>query len=213
MSNLSLREQLVARAREIAYPLPESALDQLSAYFELLKLWNRRLALTALPVEDNGVEALDRLLLEPAAAARFIPTSAKSLVDIGSGGGSPALPLKIIRPDVSLAMVESREKKSAFLREAIRHLGIQGATVDTARYEDLLKRPEMVGSADVATLRAVKVEAADLRLLAGFLRRDGLLMIFSTDEFQLGGGEFFEALGTHPLLPDRGSYLTILRRV
>jgi 16S rRNA (guanine527-N7)-methyltransferase len=212
VTGLALRERLVDRAGNVGCSLPSAVLDQLCAYFELLKLWNRRLSLTALPIEENGAEAIDRLLLEPALAARYIPSTARTLVDIGSGGGSPALPLKIIRPDVSLMLIESREKKSAFLREVVRQLGIQGASVETARYEEVLGRPAMAAEADVVSLRAVKVGASDLIQLGQLLRRDGILMLFSAQASLLAPGTALQPIGSHALLPDQPARLEILQK-
>ncbi len=64
-------------------------------------------------------------------------------MDVGSGGGSPAIPLKLAVPRLRLTMVEAKARKSAFLREAVRHLGLEQRSVETARYEELLARPDL----------------------------------------------------------------------
>jgi 16S rRNA (guanine527-N7)-methyltransferase len=69
-------------------------------------------------------------------------------MDIGSGGGSPAIPLKLSAPAASLTMVEVKARKSAFLREAIRTLRLERSSVETARYE-LLARPELHEAVDM----------------------------------------------------------------
>ena len=92
------------------------------AYFELLRKWNRKVSLTALPVEDAGDEAIDRLLIEPVLATKYLPKSDATALDIGSGGGSPAIPMKLAAPGISLRMVESKTRKAAFLREVVRTL-------------------------------------------------------------------------------------------
>ena len=206
-----LRERLIAHAREAACVLPASVVDQLCAYFEILRLWNRRLSLTALPVEEYGEEAVDRMLLEPAIAASFLPTQTQWLIDLGSGGGSPAIPLKLMRPDISLTMVESREKKSAFLREAVRQLGLQATHVEAARYEDLRSVEAFAAKADAVSLRAVRIESASLALISGFLRPGGALLLFAASTGATGKG--FEKVGNHVLLPWLGSHLEVLRRV
>src|SRR5262245_60756251 len=99
-----------------------SLADGLTAYFELLRKWNRKIALTSLPVEDAGDEAIDRLLIEPVVASKFLIQQRGSALDIGSGGGSPAIPLKLACPGLSLRMVESKTRKAAFLRETVRTL-------------------------------------------------------------------------------------------
>ena len=158
--------------------IPPSVVTGLEAYFELLRLWNRRVSLTSLPVEECGDQAVDRLLLEPIIAAHHLPDARVSVLDIGSGGGSPAVPMKLAAPGIQLRMVESKVRKAAFLREAIRHLTLTTTEVETARFEELLARPELHEALDVVTLRAVRVERATLLGLQAFLKPGGLLFLF-----------------------------------
>ncbi len=131
--------------------IPAELADALLAYLELLALWNSKINLTAL---DDPDAAIDRLILEPLLAARHVPEGA-SVIDIGSGGGSPAIPLKLAAPRIKLWMVESKTRKSAFLREAIRQLDLRESFVETKRYEELLTEPTLHESMDVVTIRAV----------------------------------------------------------
>lgn len=149
--------------------------ERLIAFYELLSRWNRKINLTAL---DEADAAIDRLLLEPVIAARHIPVSARSLMDVGSGGGSPAIPLKLCVPRLALTMVEVKARKSAFLHEAIRHLELTNTTVETSRYEELLARPELHESFDVLSLRAVRVESEALTSLQAFVKPGGCLFLF-----------------------------------
>ena len=178
---MQVREKLARRAIKAGLKLPPSALDGLEAYFLLLQKWNERVSLTALPVDDVGDEAVDRLLIEPALAARHLPQNAR-VMDIGSGGGSPAIPLKVVSPGISLLMVESKTRKAAFLRDAARQLELTHTIVEAARFEELLARPRLHDSADVVTLRAVKVDAKTLAAIQSFLRPRGLLFLFAAAE-------------------------------
>ncbi len=108
-------------------------LSPLEAYFRLLTQWNAQINLTSLPLNEPSDAAFDRLLVEPLAAARQIPDASQVWYDLGSGGGSPAIPLKIARPALKLTMIESKERKAAFLREAIRTVGLAGTIVLTER--------------------------------------------------------------------------------
>lgn len=154
--------------------IPAELADALLAYLELLALWNSKINLTAL---DDPDAAIDRLILEPLLAARHVSEGA-SVIDIGSGGGSPAIPLKLAAPRIKLWMVESKTRKSAFLREAIRQLDLRESFVETKRYEELLTEPTLHESMDVVTIRAVRVEAATLLGLQAFLRPGGELFLF-----------------------------------
>ena len=120
---------------------------------------------------------------EIAAAKRARPyaeidAAAKSLVDIGSGGGSPAIPLKVMRADLALTMVEVKTRKSVFLREVARHLGLTATTVETVRFEDLLARPSYDASLDVLSIRAVRAEPAQLAQFGRVLRAGGRQLWF-----------------------------------
>jgi 16S rRNA (guanine527-N7)-methyltransferase len=188
--------------------------EGLAAYFELLQKWNRKVSLTALPVEDAGDEAIDRLLIEPALAARSLPTPDSSIIDVGSGGGSPAIPLRLVAPGTSLRMVESKTRKAAFLREAARVLELERTEVDAVRFEELLARPELHETMDVVTLRAVKVEPKTLAALQSFLRLGGLLFLFGTSANPIADKATpqLTAMNTQVLLKQWGSQLQILRK-
>lgn len=159
--------------------LPRSSLEQFSRYFQLLRKWNRRINLTALPLESFAAQTIDRLFVEPLAAAQFIPDRFGTWVDLGSGGGSPALPLKIVRPLLLLTMVESRSKKAAFLREAVSLLALGSAEVVETRIEKL---PDSMGGAvaDLITIRAVKLDAPIVEASKFLLRTGGQLILFSS---------------------------------
>ena len=162
-----VRSRLVRRAAKNNLFISDPLAERLSAYYELLARWNRKINLTSI---ENLDEAIDRLLLEPLAASRSLPASATLLMDVGSGGGSPAIPFKLVVPRLKLTMVEAKARKSAFLREAIRHLELTDTVVENARYEELLARPELHEAQHVVSLRAVRIEARVLTLSAGVCR-------------------------------------------
>lgn len=209
---VQFREKLARRAVKAGLTLPEPVLAGLEAYFELLRKWNQRVSLTALPVDQAGEEAVDRLLIEPCLAARNVPRNAR-VIDVGSGGGSPAIPLKLSSSGISMLMVESKTRKAAFLREAARHLGLTNTAVESSRFEELLARPELHDSADVITLRAVRVDAKTLAAIQSFLKPAGLVFLFTA----ASGREVVPTpqlshLGSQVLLPHLGSRLEMLRK-
>jgi 16S rRNA (guanine527-N7)-methyltransferase len=184
----------------------------LISYYDLLTKWNRKINLTSI---DNEDAAIDRLLLEPLLAARHLPSSAARVIDIGSGGGSPAIPMKLSAPGLQLTMVEGKARKSAFLREAIRHLELQRARVETTRYEELLARPELHEASDVVSMRAVRVEARVLTSLQAFLSVGGIVMLFrgpGQDDMAHPLVPPLEWTGTYPLVDGIQSRLTILTK-
>lgn len=184
-------------------------LDQLTAYMDLLAHWNRRMNLTAL---DDLPAAVDRLIVEPVMAAGFIDPAARVLVDVGSGGGSPAVPLKVVRPDLALTMIEIKARKSVFLREVARHLGMTDVTVESARFEQVMGRLP-AASVDVVSIRAVRAGLDELTVFAAALRPGGQQLWFLSD-FQEASGMPAELELEHdvPLVRSRGSRLVVLRK-
>jgi len=154
--------------------------ELLCAYFGLLAKWNRRLNLTALGVDPPTDEAIDRLLVEPTAAVHAVASNDARLVDLGSGGGSPAIPLKIGAPQLHLVMVEAKVRKSAFLRDAIRQLGLAGAEVENARFEQLLTRADLHEAADIVSVRAVRPDRQLWNTVLAFLKPGGRVFWFGS---------------------------------
>jgi 16S rRNA (guanine527-N7)-methyltransferase len=153
---------------------------RLEEYYQLLARWNARINLTSLPLDGYPDGAVDRLIVEPLAAARFIDNASLIWFDLGSGGGSPAIPLKIARPKLRLVMIESRSRKAAFLREAVRTLELGESSVICSRVEDLSSESD--GLADLVTVRAVRLDETFLKSAVALLDPSGRLIVFSTTD-------------------------------
>jgi 16S rRNA (guanine527-N7)-methyltransferase len=147
--------RVTARASASGIAIEPAVAGKLVLYVDLLAKWNQQINLTALPLDPSTDEAIDRLLIEPLVAGSRIEPRDRLVVDVGSGGGSPAIPMKIAAPAVRMILVESRLKKAAFLREAVRHLELTETDVENRRLEELVEREDLHGQADVVTLRAV----------------------------------------------------------
>jgi len=154
-------------------PLTSTQLDQISTYIDLLIRWNSRVNLTAIRTPE---EIVTRHFGESLFAARHLfpldsqislektPTRGL-LVDIGSGAGFPGLPIKIWSPQTRVTLIESNQKKVAFLREAIRALTLTDIDVFPGRAQEFPP-----ASAATITLRAVErfeqILPTAIRLLA-----------------------------------------------
>jgi 16S rRNA (guanine527-N7)-methyltransferase len=108
-------------------------IEQLTRYFLELKKWNSRFNLVGQADDRQLVEThfLDSLTLLPL----LDPCPEPGLVDVGSGAGFPGLVLKIARPDLTVTLVEPRQKRATFLRQVIRALGLRGVFVRESRLE------------------------------------------------------------------------------
>jgi 16S rRNA (guanine527-N7)-methyltransferase len=188
-------------------------LDPLEAYLRLLTHWNAKINLTALPLDPPTDQTFDRLLVEPLGAARHIEDKPLVWFDLGSGGGSPAIPVKIARPALNLTMVESKERKAAFLQEAIRTLELKNSSVRNDRFEDLAKDPTLVRSVDLVTVRAVKIDAGLLETAANLLREGGRLLLFRPAHDPSTDPNGFKLINTAKLAEAPPAFLCIYHRV
>ncbi len=133
--------------------LTKTQLTQLAQYADLLSEWNQRINLISRKDMSN---LLTHHLVPSLAPAAFLPLPETAWVaDIGSGGGLPAIPLKIVQPQWQLLMVESIRKKSAFLQEVIRQLSLSDAAVLNTRVEEMAKTSDFLARFDIVTARAV----------------------------------------------------------
>ena len=122
---------------------------QVQLYLRLLLSWNTKVNLTAI---QDPLEILYRHFCESMYAADAVPLQKGRLADVGSGAGFPGLPLKILRPQLDLHLIESNVKKATFLAEVIRELALRDVRVLVSRYEDL---GEEVAPLDCVCTRAV----------------------------------------------------------
>jgi 16S rRNA (guanine527-N7)-methyltransferase len=203
--------RLTRRAARAGLSISDDLGEKLAAFHALLSRWNQKINLTSLADPD---ESIDRLILEPLLAARHISPAATRFMDVGSGGGSPAIPLKLALPHLKLTMVEAKVRKSAFLREASRQLGLAATDVETTRVEELLAQPRLHESFDLITMRAVRIEGRMLNTIQAFLKPGGRVLLFRGPH---GPAEPMvvpplQWVETHPLLDSLQSRVTILEK-
>ena len=99
--------------------MPDEQVELLRRHYELLVRWNKVLNLTAI---RNMDEAVERHYCESVFAAAYLPEGRHSVADVGSGAGFPGIPVAIVRPDCTVTLIESHQRKAVFLREATREL-------------------------------------------------------------------------------------------
>ena len=215
MNSREFQDKLSRRARRAAVTLTPELTERFEVYYRLLSNWNTRINLTGLNLADVSPEALARLLIEPLVAAKHVPLSAVRMLDVGSGGGSPAIPLALAVPRLQPVLVESKTRKSVFLRETIRALDLKSAAVVTARFEELLSRPDLHEAQDLVTLRAVRLETRTLMTLQAFIKPGGLAFLFRSSTTPDPTGIptpplFWRA--TYPLIESLRSRLVVLEK-
>ncbi len=144
-------------------------------YLDLLFRWNRTYRITAF---KDPEEAESQGLAPSLAALEFLPRDARVL-DVGSGGGFPAVPLLLARADLAVTLCEPSRAKAAFLREALVRFGLPGK-VEPRPVEELLTADR--GPWDAVTVRGVHLRHGLLRRLAASLSRVGILIVWSAGE-------------------------------
>jgi 16S rRNA (guanine527-N7)-methyltransferase len=210
VTSREFRERLSRRARKARVQLPSDIFAQYEAYFRLLAQWNVKINLTGLPLQPPTDDTFDRLFIEPLAAATFVAAAPGLWFDLGSGGGSPAFPLKLVRPALSLTLVEAKARKAAFLREVIRVLKLPATEVANVRFDELESTVDQ--AADLVTVRAVRPDAALFKVSARLLKIGGRLLLFGKPAGQLQHQGFVREAPMHGTEPFDG-ILTSYTRV
>jgi 16S rRNA (guanine527-N7)-methyltransferase len=212
----SIAARISRRAQRAGVTVPPDAMPGLEGYLEHLTRWNRKITLTALPLEPLSDDAVDRLIVEPVAAAASVEASDRVAIDIGSGGGSPAVPLRLACPHLRMVMVESKVRKTAFLREIIRQLDLENTSVENSRVEELLLRPDLHEFADIVTIRAVRAEPKLWSAIQAFLRPGGRVFWFGSGREPSKQQSLiipFTLKSELMLCSSTGSRLTILQKI
>ncbi|MBW8749089.1 MAG: 16S rRNA (guanine(527)-N(7))-methyltransferase RsmG [Acidobacteria bacterium] len=150
--------------------VPAGVAERLSAYLDLLLKWNARTNLTAIRQPEEMVR---RHFGESLFAGGLVPEGAGTMLDLGSGGGFPGIPIQILRPEIAVTLAESQGKKAAFLREAVRTLGLK-----TEVWAD--RAEKLVGSFDIVAMRAVDKMQEMIPVAEKLVRSGGYLMLLTT---------------------------------
>ena len=123
-------EQLEQGLTTLGIALPNAAQEKLLAYAALLYKWNKTYSLTAMREQDKAVS---HHLLDSLAVLSFVQT--ENLLDVGSGGGMPGIPLAIAQPELRVTLLDSNSKKTAFLQQAAIELALPNISVHCGRVE------------------------------------------------------------------------------
>jgi len=156
-------KELLAAEFSPYWRLSELQLDQLARHYQLLTRWNQRLNLTRIRDE---LEAVQLHYCESLFLANYLPPGPQRIVDIGSGGGFPGVPIAIFRPDCEVTLVEAHQRKAVFLKEACREL--QNVHVRSSRAETLDGAFDWLVARAVAPADILKLDLAPkIGLLVG----------------------------------------------
>lgn len=172
----ALHDLLVSGAALLGLRLEAEAVARFSTYLGLIQSWGAKVNLTS-RLESRDIVVYH--FLDSLSGARWLEGSPGSrVIDLGTGAGLPAIPLKIVRPDLDVAMLDGTGKKIAFCREVIKELGLAGAEAIWGRAEELGRSEEHRGRYHWAVCRAVGQSDAIASLALPFLDASGALLLY-----------------------------------
>lgn len=167
------KELLTSGAAELGSALSTEQANSIFIFLTELTKWNQKINLTA--IKDKRDIVIKHVLDSLSYIKGFSPSTGLKLLDMGSGAGFPAIPIKLVRPEITVTMVESVKKKASFLRHIIRTLKLTGIEVQDKRTDEL---PDSFHSSyDVVTARAFA--DMNMAIAAGllFLKQGGLMVL------------------------------------
>ena len=156
---------------------PPGGAENLLRYQALLEMWNGRMNLTG---DASFGALLDRHLMDslsPLTVAGLLPEHA-SVIDVGSGAGLPGIPLAVMRPDLSLTLLDSLQKRVGFLQLVAESLELGNVTAVHARAEDAARDVRYRERFSVAAARAVAPQPVLAELLLPFVRPGGAWLAY-----------------------------------
>lgn len=182
MDNLGKNREILKRGLEkLGIYLEKDRLEQMLEYAEMLYSWNQRFNLTGFKtIEEILVDAVLNSLT--VFSTPLFEENIEHLVDVGSGGGVPAIPIKIFYPQLHLTLVESNAKKSRFLEEVAKNLSLDRVQVVRERGEKIAHESAFREKFDLSTARALGSLAINLELTIPFLKVGGLALYYKGKE-------------------------------
>lgn len=176
---IQFAKSLQSLAADLSSSIPDFSIPYFFRYLGELKKWNKAINLTAI---DDDREILAKHFIDSIAGLKVIDINHETeLLDVGAGAGFPALPLKFVRPELLVELLEPSEKKGAFLRYVVGSLGLQNVTVTTAKLEDYAGRGNAQGRFDYIVVRAFKVDQFGMAL-STLLKQDGKLVLYRAEK-------------------------------
>lgn len=173
-------EIIKEQAEEIEISLDEKQINQFYHYMELLLEWNEKINLTAITKPEDIIL---KHFVDSMTIAKHIKKNA-TIIDVGTGAGFPGIPLKIIREDLQVTLLDSLNKRLLFLEEVIKELALKDITTIHARVEEFGKNKKYREKFDYATSRAVANLATLSEYLIPLVKIDGFCISMKGSEVE-----------------------------
>lgn len=175
MSNDLLRDSL----NDLNIDFGEDMIRKFNDYYDLLIEWNKKINLTAI---TDYEEVVVKHFIDSVLICRFIDISNKRIFDIGTGGGFPGIPLKILCPDCEMILIDSLNKRIGFLNEVINSLGLNKIEAIHGRAEDLARDKDLRNSGDIVVSRAVSNLSTLSEYCIPFIKKGGIFISYKSEK-------------------------------
>lgn len=163
------KKEILEKMNGLSINLTEDQVKKFYNYMNLLLEWNEKINLTAI---TEFHEIILKHFVDSVTISQFV-SHGKSLIDVGTGAGFPGIPLKILRPDLDIVLMDSLQKRINFLNEVILNLNLEKIQTIHARAEELGRNKKFREKFDFATSRAVANMAVLLEYLVPFVKING----------------------------------------
>jgi 16S rRNA (guanine527-N7)-methyltransferase len=211
---------LITGACKLGIDMDHRQAGRFGRYGQILQQWNEKINLTAI---TDPVEIAVKHFLDSVAPWSAIPRQG-TLLDIGTGGGFPGVPLKILRPQQPMVLIDGVRKKINFVKQVVRELQLENIEVIQARAQELMRRHPESGPFDTIVSRALADSHTMIELAAPLMKPQGRLILYKgsggeasiaqANEIQSGNARFD---GSHwsyrlPVTGHRRAVLVFKRR-
>lgn len=169
-------------AVEYGLQLTEFQIAKLDLYFHMLVEWNQKINLTAITTPEEV--AIKHMVDSLSCYDKDVFNEGCALIDVGTGAGFPGVPLKIIRPDIRLTLLDSLNKRVSFLQQLVNELELNDVFFAHSRAEDAGRNPNLRSGFDVATSRAVARMSVLSEFCLPFVRIGGCFIALKGSQYQ-----------------------------
>lgn len=206
---------LISGAQQLQIDMDHDQAVQFSCYAKILQHWNKKINLTSI---TDPMEIAVKHFLDSVAPSACIPQQG-TLLDIGTGGGFPGVPLKILRPQQAMVLIDGVRKKINFVKQVLRELHLVNIEAIQVRAEDLIRYHNKPKQFEIIVSRALADVDVLFKLAAPLLKPEGRLVIYKgshtavsdmqIDRLQYNGTRF-DCSGMTYCLPFTGHRRTVL---
>lgn len=180
INSLQWRNLLRFQTASCNIGVDDMAIDLTVEFASELISWNKKINLTAI---TDPVEVVEKHIIDSLIPGKFIPAHT-SVIDLGTGGGFPGIPLKMFMPSLSISLIDSSRKKINFLKYVIRILKLKNISAQQYRVEELSDHPDFAGQFDVVISRAFTSLKKFFLLATPLIKPDGIIIAMKGKEAQ-----------------------------